>query len=294
MICMFVLHRARSVAQLTLSLDLSTLREQGLRFRVTASDYAEDLDKCLYTPAEYVVETGRRKVLSVVQQQLASRTGEAASSSTDRPPSLIIGADTVVVRDEHILEKPHSPSEAHDMIRSLSGRSHVVMTGVTLWIHGLTGLSIAALTTPLPSTSTGPCSSSSPTSSSSSNTTSTPATTTTSTPAAVSSTSMTLLQQLRADLCLDNLQVTACEDQPDAVVFSFYEQTRVCFAQLGDDEIAAYCASEEPYDKAGGYGYQGIAGCLITEIQGCYFNVVGFPLNRFARLLDCLLRHQKY
>eukprot|EP00013_Stygamoeba_regulata_P018295 CAMPEP_0177679736 /NCGR_PEP_ID=MMETSP0447-20121125/29768_1 /TAXON_ID=0 /ORGANISM="Stygamoeba regulata, Strain BSH-02190019" /LENGTH=59 /DNA_ID=CAMNT_0019188959 /DNA_START=17 /DNA_END=193 /DNA_ORIENTATION=+ len=33
------------------------LEQVGLRFRVTASDYAEDLDKCLYTPAEYVVET---------------------------------------------------------------------------------------------------------------------------------------------------------------------------------------------------------------------------------------------
>ncbi|HXX45764.1 MAG TPA: Maf family protein [Candidatus Acidoferrales bacterium] len=63
------------------------------------------------------------------------------------------------------------------------------------------------------------------------------------------------------------------------------ETTRVTFAPLSEEEIESYIATGEPFDKAGGYAIQGIAGRYITRIDGCYFNVVGLPLARLWALL---------
>ena len=63
------------------------------------------------------------------------------------------------------------------------------------------------------------------------------------------------------------------------------ETTRVTFAPLSDEEIESYIATGEPFDKAGAYAIQGIAGRYITRIDGCYFNVVGLPLARLWSLL---------
>jgi predicted house-cleaning NTP pyrophosphatase (Maf/HAM1 superfamily) len=48
---------------------------------------------------------------------------------------ILLAADTVVVRDGIILEKPTSPAHAFEMLRSLSGRTHHVVTGCTLLFH---------------------------------------------------------------------------------------------------------------------------------------------------------------
>ena len=63
------------------------------------------------------------------------------------------------------------------------------------------------------------------------------------------------------------------------------EVTRVQFARLTPDEIAAYAQSGEPLDKAGGYGIQGLAGQFVKRIDGDYFNVVGLPLARLRAVL---------
>jgi septum formation protein len=63
------------------------------------------------------------------------------------------------------------------------------------------------------------------------------------------------------------------------------EVTGVTFAPLSDEEIEAYIATNEPFDKAGAYGIQGIGGRYITHIDGCYFNVMGLPLARLWSLL---------
>lgn len=55
--------------------------------------------------------------------------------------------------------------------------------------------------------------------------------------------------------------------------------TEVYFSKLTDAEILSYVNSEEPYDKAGAYGIQGKAGVFVYKIDGCYYNVVGLPLN---------------
>jgi septum formation protein len=60
-----------------------------------------------------------------------------------------------------------------------------------------------------------------------------------------------------------------------------YETTEVTFRTLNEDEIWAYINTGEPMDKAGAYASQGQGAVLIEKIQGCYFNVVGFPLTKF-------------
>lgn len=64
-----------------------------------------------------------------------------------------------------------------------------------------------------------------------------------------------------------------------------HEVTQVTFAPLSDEDIAAYVSSEEHRDKAGGYAIQGRGGTFVTHVEGCYFNVVGLPLARLARML---------
>jgi len=62
-------------------------------------------------------------------------------------------------------------------------------------------------------------------------------------------------------------------------------RSRVTFAPLTDAEIAAYWASGEPADKAGGYAIQGRAAAFITHIEGSYSGIVGLPLHELDRLL---------
>ena len=65
----------------------------------------------------------------------------------------------------------------------------------------------------------------------------------------------------------------------------FAEATTVNFAALTDSEINSYIDSGEPFDKAGGYGIQGIGCFLVTSINGDYYNVMGLPVARLYREL---------
>jgi septum formation protein len=62
-------------------------------------------------------------------------------------------------------------------------------------------------------------------------------------------------------------------------------RSRVWFLDLSPAEIAAYIASGEPWDKAGGYGIQGLASKFVDRIEGCYFNVMGLPVSLVYRHL---------
>ena len=59
---------------------------------------------------------------------------------------------------------------------------------------------------------------------------------------------------------------------------SFIETTKVYFAPIPIEEITRYADTNEPYDKAGGYGIQGTAARFIPRISGCYYNVMGLPV----------------
>ena len=114
------------------------------------------------------------------------------------PSEIVLGADTTVVVETHMLAKPLDAADARRMLEMLSGRCHEVLTGICLRWNGRS--------------------------------------------------------------------VRDCAT------------TRVWFAELTPEEIAAYIASGEPMDKAGAYAIQGLASKYIQKIEGCYFNVVGLPI----------------
>ena len=66
----------------------------------------------------------------------------------------------------------------------------------------------------------------------------------------------------------------------------FVEATDVRFANLCAEDIAAYVATGEPNDKAGGYGIQALGGAFVQGLSGCYYNVMGFPMHRFCAELE--------
>ena len=68
---------------------------------------------------------------------------------------------------------------------------------------------------------------------------------------------------------------------------TFCGDTEVYFGKMSDDDIAYYINNYKPYDKAGAYGIQEWIGYRFVEkINGCYNNVVGFPLAQFCSELD--------
>ena len=62
--------------------------------------------------------------------------------------------------------------------------------------------------------------------------------------------------------------------------------TDVTFKTLSENEITHYWQSQEPLDKAGGYGIQGLGGRFVTKISGSYFAVVGLPLYETEALIQ--------
>ena len=93
------------------------LGKMGLEFTTKAPEIDETALSGL--PARQLVEAlSREKALWVARQE--------------DPEAIVIGSDTVVVRDGEILGKPASPAQAEEMLASLSGRSHEVCTGITV------------------------------------------------------------------------------------------------------------------------------------------------------------------
>ena len=142
------------------------------------------------TPDQLVEELSQRKCAEV---------------AAAHPKDLIIAADTVVSIHNRVLGKPRSEEDAARMLAALSGKLHLVYTGVTVAKEG-----------------------------------------------------RTLTQ---------------------------HEVTSVRFRTLTQADIIRYIATGEPMDKAGAYGIQGYGSVLVEGISGDYYNVMGLPVCRLARML---------
>lgn len=79
--------------------------------------------------------------------------------------------------------------------------------------------------------------------------------------------------------------VVVINTKTKAILKDFVE-TKVFFSKLTDEQINSYIETGDPFDKAGAYGIQGKAGVFIKKIDGCYYNVVGLPLNKLNEMLE--------
>jgi septum formation protein len=69
-----------------------------------------------------------------------------------------------------------------------------------------------------------------------------------------------------------------------------YEKTKVEFRKMDEDEIREYVRGGSPMDKAGAYGIQDDFGAVfIKKISGCYYNVVGLPLQKVYQTLKKII-----
>lgn len=163
----------------------------GFNFEVVESN-VDETEEIFTIPEVHVLELAQKKALKV------------AESIED---GFIVGADTIVVLDNQIIEKPADRKEAKEMLQRLSGRTHTVYTGY------------------------------------------------------------------------------AIVEKPSGEVTSGYEKTQVSFRQLEDKEIDRYIEFEPPLDKAGAYGIQDQSSIFVERVEGCFYNVVGFPVTKFYETL---------
>jgi septum formation protein len=123
---------------------------------------------------------------------------KAMAISAQHPNRIVLAADTIVLCDGDILEKPRDAPDASRMLTALSGRTHTVITAFAIASNG-------------------------------------------------------------------------------KIIASEAVASQVTFRKLSEQEIAAYIATGEPFDKAGAYGIRGIGGGFISEVDGSRDNVMGLP-----------------
>ena len=82
-------------------------------------------------PLSYVTRLAREKAEAVFRE-LTAANGLAGKAGLDGDSLAVLGADTTVTLDNHILGKPEDAADAARMLRLLSGRTHRVITGVAL------------------------------------------------------------------------------------------------------------------------------------------------------------------
>lgn len=73
-------------------------------------------------------------------------------------------------------------------------------------------------------------------------------------------------------------------DVDDGKIYTDYEKTKVYMYPLTDKQISRYFKKISPFDKAGSFDVQGPGSIFIDRIEGCFYNVVGLPLAKLAKI----------
>ena len=163
------------------------LDQIGFKFSVMPSKFKESFN--INVPPEALAESLAR--------------GKAMKVAKMYKDKIIIGADTVVSLNDQLYGKPKNSQDSFEMLRFLAGKSHEVITGVSL---------------------------------------------------------------IYLNKNID---------------YTFNQKTYVTLTNITDNEILSYIDNFRPFDKAGSYGIQDGFSVFIKKINGCYFNVMGFPLSKF-------------
>lgn len=104
------------------------LDQVGICYEVIPSEIEENITKT--RPEDVVKELAMEKALDVAKRCICEQT--------NTQPMTVIGADTIVAYNEHILGKPKDAKDALKMLTMLSGQTHQVYTGVALARENLT------------------------------------------------------------------------------------------------------------------------------------------------------------
>ena len=104
------------------------LDQVGICYEVIPSEIEENITKT--RPEDVVKELAMEKTLDVAKRCICEQT--------NTQPMTVIGADTIVAYNEHILGKPKDAKDALKMLTMLSGQTHQVYTGVALARENLT------------------------------------------------------------------------------------------------------------------------------------------------------------
>ena len=173
------------------------LQQVGVEHKIIDIEVDENIDRS-NSPEENV------RALSVLKCQ----EGVRKVITEDMPSFPVLAADTIVVLGDKVFGKPESESDAISMLLKLSGKTHIVMTAVTVGIIS--------------------------------------------------------------------------KDQ--AKFHTINVASNVEFAKLTEIDCKEYCKTNEPFDKAGGYGIQGYGSAFIKKIDGSYSNIVGLPIHEVVEL----------
>lgn len=103
------------------------LSRAGIEFEIITSNIEEKTTE--HEPDKVVRE------LSYIKAEDVLRKIVNRQSSLGKMKIVVIGADTVVSKNGHIMGKPKSEAEAFDMIRFIQGSTHQVYTGVTTLVY---------------------------------------------------------------------------------------------------------------------------------------------------------------
>jgi MAF protein len=183
--------------------------------QVTPEDYARILaEHKAKAFGMALLEKDESILQKVKEQQQQQQQDESSNKATTN--YIILGSDTIVDLEGHILEKPVDKAEAKVMLTRLSGQWHKVHTGVALY---------------------------------------------------------------------------GSSNKYQRPLNSFTTTTRVKFANLSEQDIISYIATNEPMDKAGSYGIQGIGGQMVECIEGDFFAVMGLPMHPLSTALGSILNH---
>lgn len=117
------------------------LASNSPRRKELLSGITEDFSVAASTVDETRIHETRPEKFALLASELKSK-----DVGDRNPEAIVIGADTIVVIDGRILGKPNDINEAKKILSELSGRSHEVMTGITLY-NGASGKMIASLKT---------------------------------------------------------------------------------------------------------------------------------------------------